>query len=99
MSVKSKVKRCNKEIKRLEEKIIELNQTKHNFKRVSEDYERDLEKLKLYENIIKRIITDRIGDLKGGMRIDRFGVEKLQQIKLDIEYDVMTDSYIMRVYY
>lgn len=48
MSVKGKVKRCNKEIKRLESELdsikTELNTKNNNLKRISEDYEEDLEK-------------------------------------------------------
>ena len=68
MSVKGKVKRCNKEIKRLESELdsikTQLNTKNNNLKRISEDYEEDLEKIKLYENIIKFAITNQIGNFK-----------------------------------
>ena len=62
MSVRGKVKRCNKEIKRLESELdsikTQLNTKNNNLKRISEDYEEDLEKIKLYENIIKFATTN-----------------------------------------
>ena len=85
MSVKSKVKRCNKEIKRLDKKIeileLELERKNNNLKRISEDYEKDSEKLKLYENIIK------------------FAIDKMKGLKLSIECEPMLHAYIMRVTY
>lgn len=89
MSVKNKIKRCNKEIKRLEYKVesleIELDRRNNNFKRISQDYQEDLEKLKLYENIIKFAITNHIGGIRGGMAIDWFGIDKMQGLRLDVE--------------
>lgn len=103
MSVKSKVKRCNKEIRRQEIVIenleTEKNRLEHNFKRVSEDYTRDLEKLKLYENIIKFALTNQIGGLEGGMRIDWFGIDKMQSLQLNVENDPYTNGYIIQVRY
>lgn len=103
MSVKSKVKRCNKEIKKLNGKIeglkLELERKNNNLKRILEDYEKDSEKFKLYENIIKFAITNQIGNLKGGMMIDFFGIDKMKDLKLSIESDPMVHAYIMRVNY
>ena len=80
MSVKGKVKRCNKEIKRLESEL-------------------DLEKIKLYENIIKFAITNQIGNLKGGMMLNSYGVDKMKDLKLHIEIKPEFHSYIIRVNY
>lgn len=110
MSVKGKVKRCNKEIKRLESELnvlkaklnsieTQLNTKNNNLKRISEDYENDLEKLKLYENIIKFAITNQIGNLRGGMSIDSFSIDKMKELKLSIENDSRVRAYIMRVNY
>ena len=103
MSVKSKVKRCNKEIKRLDKKIeileLELERKNNNLKRILEDYEKDSEKLKLYENIIKFAITNQIGNIKGGMMIDCFRIDKMKGLKLSIECKPMLHAYIMRVTY
>ena len=103
MSVKNKVKRCNKEIKRLESKAssleIKLDQINNNFKRISEDYQEDLIKLRLYENIIKFVITNQIGNLRGGMMIDCSGIDKMKGLELNIEIKLELNSYILRVDY
>ena len=103
MSVKNKIKRCNKEIKRLEYKVEslerELDRRNNNFKRISQDYQEDLEKLKLYENIIKFAITNHIGGIRGGMAIDWFGIDKMQGLRLDVEKNIIEHAYIMRVNY
>ena len=103
MSVKGKVKRCNKEIKRLESELdsikTQLNTKNNNLKRISEDYEEDLEKIKLYENIIKFAITNQIGNLKGGMMLNYYGVDKMKDLKLHIEIKPEFHSYIIRVNY
>ena len=103
MSVKNKIKRCNKEIKRLEYKVesleIELDRRNNNFKRISQDYQEDLEKLKLYENIIKFAITNHIGGVRGGVAIDWFGIDKMQGLRLDVEKNIIEHAYIMRVNY
>ena len=99
MSVKGKVKRLNKEIKRLNCELIQLETLKNNNKRIIEDYTSDLEKLKIYENVIKFAITNHIGGLEGGIRIERFGIDKMQNLKLNIEYEPMYNSYIIRVHY
>lgn len=99
MSVKSKVKRCNKEIKRLEEKIFELERQNHNLTRIKEDNILEEQKCKLYENIIKFALTNHIGGLYGGMMIDCFGIDKMNDLKLDIENNPMEHAYIIRVRY
>lgn len=103
MSVKAKVKRCNEEIKKINREKegleIELKIKNNNLKRITEDYENDLKKLKLYENIIKFAITNQIGGIKGGMAIDWFGIEKMQGLRLDIEKNIIEHAYIMRVDY
>lgn len=103
MSVKNKVKRLNKEIKKINETIegleLEIERKNNNLKRISEDYEKDLEKLKLYENIVKFAITNQIGGLRGGMAIDWFVIDKMQNLRLDIEKNIIEHNYIMRVTY
>lgn len=95
MSVKSKVKRCNKEIKRLED---ELRTTQLSNSRLREKIDNQIRDKQL-ENILKFAITNHIGGLEGGMRIERYGVDKMQDLKLNIEYQPMFDSYIIQVYY
>lgn len=95
MSVKSKVKRCNNEIKRLQEEL-EINQLSNS--RLREKLNNKVNNYTL-ENIIKFAITNHIGGLKGGMQIERIGIDKMQNLKLNIEYKPMFDSYIIQVQY
>lgn len=99
MSVKSKVKRCNKEIKRLEAKVFELEHENYNLTRIKQDYIREEQNFKLYQNIIKFALTNHIGGMHGGMRIDSFGIDKMQHLQLKVEYEVRTNSYVVRVNY
>lgn len=95
MSVKSKVKRCNKEIKMLKD---ELQTTQLSNSRLREKLNNQVDNKQL-ENIIKFALTNHIGGLEGGMRIERFGIDKMQNLKLNIEYEPMFDSYIIQVHY
>lgn len=99
MSVKSKVKRCNKEIKRLESRLKDLEIQNYNLRKNILKNDDNSEKTKLYANIIKFAITNHIGGLNAGMRIERYGIDKMQDLKLNVEYDPMFNSYIMRVHY
>ncbi len=93
MSVKSKVKRCNKEIKRLKEEL-ETCQLSNRRLRQKLDTQNNNESL---ENIIKFAITNHIGGLHGGMMIDYFGIDKMKDLKLDIERNHFEHAYIIRV--
>ena len=95
MSVKSKVKKCNNEIKRLQEEL-EISQLSNSKLREKLNNKVNNETL---ENIIKFAITNHIGGLKGGMQIERIGIDKMQTLKLNIEYKPMFDSYIIQVQY
>ena len=99
MSVKGKVKRLNRQIEKLNCELIQLETLKNNNKRIIEDYSSDLEKIKIYENIIKFAITNHIGNLKCGMLIERYGIDKMQNLRLDIDYQPEFNSYIIRVNY
>lgn len=99
MSVKSKVKRLNKEIERLELKVKDLEIQNNNLRKNILKRDDNSEKTKLYSNIIKFALTNYIGRLNAGMRIERHGIDKMQDLKLNIEYEPMFDSYIMRVHY
>lgn len=99
MSVKGKVKRLNRQIEKLNCELIQLETLKNNNKRIIEDYSSDLEKIKIYENIIKFAITNHLGNLRGGMRIERYGIDKMQDLRLDIEFQPEFNSYIIRVNY
>lgn len=99
MSVKSKVKRCNKEIERLELKVKDLEIQNNNLRENILKRDDNSKKTKLYSNIVKFALTNHIGGLNAGMRIERHGIDKMQDLKLDVEYEPMFDSYIMRVHY
>ena len=99
MSVKEKVKRLNRQIEKLNCELIQLEKLKNNYKRITEDYNVDLEKIKIYENILKFAITNHIGNLRGGMQIERYGIDKMQDLKLSIDYQPEFNSYILRVNY
>lgn len=99
MSVKGKVKRLNRQIEKLNCELIQLETLKNNNKRIIEDYSSDLEKIKIYENIIKFAITNHLGNLGGGMRIERYEIDKMQNLRLDIDYQPEFNSYIIRVNY
>lgn len=91
MSVKSKVKRCNKKIRDLENVIYELRRELLN-KTVQVS-----SKEQLYENIIKFAMTNHIGGLCGGMMVDYFSIDKMNDLKLDIESNYREHAYMMRV--
>ena len=93
MSVKSKVKRCNKEIRRLEE---ELETYKLSNLRLRQKLDGQIDN-ELLENIVKFAITNQIGGLYGGMRIERIEIDKMKDLKLKIEYEPEFNSYIMKV--
>lgn len=97
MSVKGKVKRLNKEIEKLYGENIILSNVRENLKRIEEDYCISLEKNKLYENLIKFFITNHIGDIRGGMQVHRYGIDKMNGLKLNIEYQPKFNSYIIKV--
>lgn len=99
MSVKGKVKRLNRQIEKLNCELIQLEKLKNNNKRIIEDYSSDLEKIKIYENIIKFAITNHLENLRGGMRIERYEIDKMQNLRLDIDYQPEFNSYIIRVNY
>lgn len=99
MSVKSKVKRCNKEIIRLQD---ELETERLSNSRLRQRLDKE-NQAKIYieqlENIVKFALTNHIGNLRGGMQIDRYGIDKMQDLKLDIDYQLEFNSYIIRVNY
>lgn len=99
MSVKSKVKRCNKEIIRLQDEL-ETERLSNNRLRQRLDKEN---KSKVYieqlENILKFAVTNQIGGMRGGMQIERYGIDKMQNLKLSIDYEPQYNSYIIRVNY
>lgn len=51
------------------------------------------------ENIVKFAITNHIGNLRGGMQIERYGIDKMQDLRLSIDYQQEFNGYIIRVSY
>lgn len=95
MSVKNKVKRLNKEIKKLQDEL-ETYQLSNRRLEQKLDTQNNNEML---ENIIKFAITNHIGNLKGGMMIDINTIDKMKELRLNIEGNNFEHSYIMRVTY
>lgn len=99
MSVKVKVKRLNKELIKLrddletERLLNRILRQKLDKQTESSVYTRQL------ENIVKFAITNHIGNLRGGMQIERYGIDKMQDLRLSIDYQPEFDSYTIRVNY
>lgn len=99
MSVKGKVKRLNKELIKLRD---DLETERLSNRRLRQKLDKQTESsvyTRQLENIVKFAITNHIGNLRGGMQIERYGIDKMQNLKLSIDYEVQYDSYIIRVNY
>ena len=81
MSVKGKVKRCNKEIKRLQE---ELETYQLSNSRLREKLDSQINN-KTLENIIKFALTNQVGGLRAGMMIDASTIDKMKDVRLIID--------------
>lgn len=96
MSVKGKIKRLNKELAEVKQENIK--QADHIL--FLEEHRNDkTQREKTLENILKFAITNHIGNLRGGMMVDSREVEKMQELKLDIERSPIENAYIMRIMY
>mgnify|MGYP007083913461 CR=1 FL=1 len=94
MSVKGKVKRLNKELIKLRDDLeTERLSNRRLRQKLDKQYTEQL------ENIIKFAITNHIGNLRGGMQIERYGIDKMQDLRLRIDYQPEFNSYIIRVNY
>ena len=93
MSVKSKIKYKNKKIEELQKQVKDLE-----LKLLDRGMGTSRQE-KLYENIIKFVVTNQIGRLKGGMMADCYSIDKMSELKLDIERSHTDHAYIMRVRY
>lgn len=99
MSVKGKVKKLNKELIKLRD---DLETERLSNRRLRQKLDKQTESsvyTRQLENIVKFAITNHIGNLRGGMQIERYGIDKMQNLKLSIDYEVQYDSYIIRVNY
>lgn len=94
MSVKGKVKKLNKELIKLRDDLeTERLSNRRLRQKLDKQYTEQL------ENIIKFAITNHIGNLRGGMQIERYGIDKMQDLRLSIDYQPEFNSYIIRVNY
>lgn len=99
MSVKSKVKRLNKELIKLRD---DLEKERLSNRRLRKKLDKQIESsvyTRQLENIVKFAITNHIGNLRGGMQIKRYGIDKMQDLRLSIDYQPEFNSYIIRVNY
>ena len=96
MSVKGKVKRCNKQIKILQDQL-ETAQLSNSRLREKIDSQMDNRTL---ENIIKFAITNHVGNLRAGIMIDAASVDKMKDLKLLIDRnEEYGRAYVIRVTY
>ena len=96
MSVRGKVKRRNKEIKRLQE---ELETYQLSNRRLREKLDSQIDNRTL-ENIIKFAVTNHVGNLNVGMMIDAASVDKMKDLKLLINRNNECGrAYVIRITY
>ena len=99
MSVKSKVKRCNKEIIRLEDELSTYKLQNERLKAKLDELKIDNDKFNVMENIIKFALTNHIGSLQCGMRIESYAIEKMKDLKLMVDYEPQYRSYLVKINY
>lgn len=106
MSVKGKVKKLNKKIENLQEELQTYQLSNSRLRNKNNRLKTELEEQKAnkqyteqLENIVKFAITNHIGNLRGGMQIQRYGIDKMQDLRLSIDYMPENNSYIIRVNY
>ncbi len=106
MSVKGKVKKLNKKIENLQEELqtyqlsnSRLRNKNNRLKTELEEQKADKKYIEQLENILKFALTNHIGNLRGGMQIQRYGIDKMQNLRLSIDYMPENNSYIIRVNY
>lgn len=103
MNAKGKVKRLNKEIDNLQKELQTCQLSNSRLRNKNDMLNIELEGQKAVieelENILKFAITNHIGNLRGGMRIERYGIDKMQDLRLSIDYQPEFNSYIIRVNY
>lgn len=99
MSVKGKVKRLNRQIENLQEELQTCQLSSSRLKTELEGQKADKQYTEQLENILKFAITNHIGNLRGGMQIERYGIDKMQDLRLSIDYQPEFNSYIIRVSY
>lgn len=106
MSVKGKVKRLNKEIIKLRDELDTERLSNKRMRNKSDRLKIELEEQKAdkqymeqLENILKFALTNHIGNLRGGLQIERYRIDKMQDLRLSIDYMPENNSYIIRTNY
>lgn len=99
MSVKGKVKRLNKEIAKLQDELETERLSNSRLRQKLDEKEQSVRYVEQLENIVKFAVTNHIGNLSGGIRIERYGIDKMQDLRLSIDYMLENNSYIIRVNY
>lgn len=99
MSVKGKVKRLNKEIIKLQDELETERLSNSRLRQKLDEKEQSVRYIEQLENILKFALTNHIGNLRGGMQIERYGIDKMQDLRLSIDYMLENNSYIIRVNY
>ena len=106
MSVKGKIKRLNRQIENLQEELQTCQLSNSRLRNKNDRLKTELEGQKAdnqyteqLENILKFAITNHIGNLRSGMQIERYGIDKMQDLRLSIDYQPEFNSYIIRVNY
>ena len=99
MSVKGKVKKLNRQIENLQEELQTCQLSNSKLKTELEEQKEDKQHRKQLENILKFAITNQIGGMRGGMQIERYGIDKMQDLRLNIDYQPEFNSYLIRVDY
>lgn len=99
MSVKGKVKRLNRQIENLQKELQTCQLSNSRLKTELEKQKEDKQYRKQLENILKFAISNHIGNLRGGMQIERYEIDKMQDLRLSIDYQPEFNSYIIRVNY
>ena len=99
MSVKGKVKKLNKELIKLRDDLETERLSNSRLRQKIDKQNESSVYTRQLENIVKFAITNHIGNLRGGMQIERYGIDKMQDLKPSIDYQPEFNSYIIRVNY
>ncbi len=106
MSVKGKVKKLNKKIEELQDELQTYKLSNSRLRDKADSLKIELESqmenkqyTETLENIVKFAVTNHIGSLRGGIQIERHGIEKMHNLNLRIEYLLEYNCYIIRVSY
>lgn len=99
MSVKGKVKRLNKEIAKLQDELETERLSNSRLRQKLDEKEQSVRYIEQLENIVKFAVTNHVGNLRGGIRVARPEIYKLNKLKLSVEQELMYNSYIIKVDY